>query len=40
MMNKLLLMADIAAVVVYVIGDLLSSLLYDGYSYIDSGSVN
>ena len=28
-------MAGIAAVVVYVIGDLLSSLLYDGYSYID-----
>ncbi|HEX3206385.1 MAG TPA: DUF998 domain-containing protein [Propionibacteriaceae bacterium] len=35
MMNKVLLMAGIAAVVVYVIGDLLSSLLYDGYSYID-----
>ena len=30
MMNKVLLMAGIAAVVVYVIGDLLSSLLYDG----------
>jgi hypothetical protein len=35
MMNKVLLMAGIAAVVVYVIGDLLSSLLYNGYSYID-----
>jgi hypothetical membrane protein len=28
-------MAGIAAVVVYVIGDLLSGLLYDGYSFID-----
>jgi len=28
-------MAGIAAVVVYVIGDLLSALLYDGYSYLD-----
>src|SRR5215207_8210553 len=35
MMNKVLLMAGIAAVVVYVIGDLLSSLLSNGYSYID-----
>jgi hypothetical membrane protein len=33
--NKVLLMAGIAAVVVYVIGDLLSSFLYDGYSYLD-----
>jgi hypothetical membrane protein len=33
--NKVLLMAGIAAVVVYVIGDLLSGLLYDGYSYRD-----
>jgi Protein of unknown function (DUF998) len=33
--NKVLLMAGIAAVVVYVIGDLVSSLIYDGYSYID-----
>jgi hypothetical protein len=29
MVNKVLLMAGIAAVVVYVIGDLLSSLLYN-----------
>jgi hypothetical protein len=28
-------MAGIAAVVVYVIGDVLSSFLYDGYSYLD-----
>lgn len=28
-------MAGIAAVVVYVIGDLLSALLYNGYSYLD-----
>jgi hypothetical membrane protein len=35
MINEVLLMAGIAAVVVYVIGDLVSSLLYDGYSYID-----
>ena len=35
MTNKVLLMAGIAAVVVYVIGDLVSSLIYDGYSYID-----
>ncbi|HEX5905740.1 MAG TPA: DUF998 domain-containing protein [Propionibacteriaceae bacterium] len=35
MINEILLMAGIAAVVVYVIGDLVSSLLYDGYSYID-----
>jgi hypothetical membrane protein len=33
--NVVLLMAGIAAVVVYVIGDLLSGLLYDGYSYKD-----
>jgi hypothetical membrane protein len=33
--NKVLLMAGIAAVVVYVIGDLLSGLLYHGYSYRD-----
>ncbi len=33
--NKVLLLAGIAAVVVYVIGDLLSSFLYDGYSYLD-----
>jgi hypothetical membrane protein len=33
--KKVLLMAGIAAVVVYVIGDLLSSFLYDGYSYRD-----
>jgi hypothetical membrane protein len=33
--NKVLLMAGIAAVVVYAIGDLLSGLLYDGYSYRD-----
>jgi hypothetical membrane protein len=33
--NKVLLMAGIAAVVVYVIGDLLSGLLYDGYSFVD-----
>ena len=35
MTNKILLMAGIAAVVVYVIGDLLSALLYHGYSYLD-----
>jgi hypothetical membrane protein len=35
MINEVLLMAGIAAVVVYVIGDIVSSLLYDGYSYID-----
>ena len=33
--NRVLLMAGIAAVVVYVIGDLLSAVMYDGYSYID-----
>jgi hypothetical membrane protein len=33
--NKVLLMAGIAAVVVYVIGDLFSGLLYDGYRYLD-----
>ena len=33
--NRVLLMAGIAAVVVYVIGDLLSALLYHGYSYLD-----
>ena len=33
--NKVLLMAGIAAAVVYVVGDLLSALLYDGYSYLD-----
>ena len=33
--NRVLLMAGIAAVVVYVIGDLLSALLYNGYSYLD-----
>ena len=35
MTNRVLLMAGIAAVVVYVIGDLLSALLYNGYSYLD-----
>lgn len=33
--NRVLLMAGIAAVVIYVVGDLLSALLYDGYSYLD-----
>jgi hypothetical membrane protein len=33
--NKVLLRAGIAAAVVYVIGDLLSGFLYDGYSFID-----
>jgi hypothetical membrane protein len=33
--NRVLLMAGIVAVVVYVIGDLLSAVLYDGYSYLD-----
>jgi hypothetical membrane protein len=33
--NRVLLMAGIGAVVVYVIGDLLSALLYNGYSYLD-----
>ena len=33
--NRVLLTAGIAAVVVYVIGDLLSALLYNGYSYLD-----
>jgi hypothetical protein len=33
--NKALLMAGIAAVGLYVIGDLVSGLLYGGYSYID-----
>lgn len=33
--NRVLLMAGIAAVVVYMIGDPLSALLYDGYSYLD-----
>jgi len=33
--NKVLLTAGIAAVVVYVIGDLLSGFLYHGYSYRD-----
>lgn len=33
--KKSLLVAGVAAVVVYAIGDVLSGLLYDGYSYID-----
>jgi hypothetical protein len=33
--NKALLMAGIAAVGLYVIGDLVSGLLYGGYSYIN-----
>jgi hypothetical membrane protein len=33
--NKLLLMAGAAAVVVYAVGDVLSGLLYDGYSHRD-----
>lgn len=33
--KKSLLLAGVAAVVVYAIGDLLSALLYDGYSYLD-----
>ena len=33
--NKVLLRAGIAAAVVYVIGDLLSGFLYDGYSFIN-----
>ena len=33
--NRVLLMAGIAAVVIYVVGDILSALLYDGYSYLD-----
>jgi hypothetical protein len=33
--TKLLLFAAIPSVVVYVIGDILSGLLYDGYSFID-----
>jgi len=28
-------LAAVAAVAVYVIGDVLSGLLYDGYSYLD-----
>jgi hypothetical membrane protein len=35
MTNRVLLMAGIAAVVVYAIGDLLSALLYHGYSHRD-----
>lgn len=33
--KKSLLLAGVAAVVVYAIGDFLSGLLYDGYSYLD-----
>ena len=33
--NKVLLMAGVAAVVVYAVGDVLSGLLYDGYSHTD-----
>jgi len=33
--KKSLLLAAVAAVAVYVIGDVLSGLLYDGYSYLD-----
>ena len=33
--KKSLLLAGVAAVVVYSIGDLVSALLYDGYSYLD-----
>jgi hypothetical membrane protein len=35
MTNTILLMAGIAAVVTYVIGDFLAALLYPGYSYLD-----
>jgi hypothetical membrane protein len=34
-LNKVLLMAGIAAVGLYVVGDLLAGLLYDGYSFTD-----
>jgi Protein of unknown function (DUF998) len=34
-LNKVLLMAGIAAVGLYVMGDLLAGLLYDGYSFTD-----
>ena len=33
--NKILLLAGVAAVVVYALGDFLSGLLYDGYSYLN-----
>jgi hypothetical membrane protein len=33
--NKVLLKAGVAAVVVYAVGDVLSGLLYDGYSHTD-----
>jgi Protein of unknown function (DUF998) len=33
--KKSLLLAGVAAVVVYAMGDVLSGLLYDGYSYLD-----
>jgi hypothetical membrane protein len=33
--KKTLISAAVAAVVLYVIGDVLSALLYDGYSYLD-----
>lgn len=33
--KKSLLLAGVAAVVVYAVGDLLSGLLYDGYSYLN-----
>ncbi len=33
--KKSLLLAGVAAVVVYAVGDVLSGLLYDGYSYLN-----
>lgn len=33
--KKILLLAGVAAVVVYAVGDLLSGLVYDGYSYLN-----